>query len=451
MLLITRIMVQPVLSLTEKVAEVRRGNLNVEIITPTDGAGTLRDAGDEMNQLITGFAQMVRDLRSNIEALQQAKQKAEEYSDKLEQSNRRLGGIFDGLPDGVMIIDREFRLVHVNPVIEKIMGKSLAQVRGEHCYEMCQGGPRRCSFCRADTVFQLGGRASTFCTKPAFAGAGDRMMEIYDFPLYNEKGEIDQVIEYVKDVTHAVQMQQQLERTQRLAEIGNMAAIVAHEVRNPLNAILGAVHYLHGERLDDGLRPYLKIIEEQANRVSKVTANLLDFAKPLVVEFQRCTITPVIEQALAQVDRLLKKRRIHIAKDIAAGLPMFPIDPTQVERALVNVLTNAIEAMPIGGHLHLSAQRPVLNNGDLAEELEVTITDDGPGLGNRDPEEFFKPFFTTKLQGTGLGLHIVRKIMDSHQGKVRLESMNGKGTRAVLTFPTRLKVYETETHHFGYR
>jgi signal transduction histidine kinase len=72
-------------------------------------------------------------------------------------------------------------------------------------------------------------------------------------------------------------------------------------------------------------------------------------------------------------------------------------------------------------------------------------------LGNRDPEDFFKPFFTTKLQGTGLGLHIVRKIMDSHQGKVRLESMNGKGTRAVLTFPTRLKVYETETHHFGYR
>jgi nitrogen fixation/metabolism regulation signal transduction histidine kinase len=320
-LLITRLMVQPVVSLTAKVEDVRRGNLNVEIDT-----NSLRDSGDEMNQLIAGFAQMVRDLRDNIEALQHAKEKAEEYSEKLEQSNRRLTAIFDGLPDGVMIVDRNFRLVHVNPVIEKFMGKSLAQVRGEHCYEMCQGGPQCCSFCRADTVFQLGGRASTFCTKPAFAGQEDRILEIYDFPLYNEKGETDQVIEYVKDVTQAVQMQQQLERTQRLAEIGNMAAIVAHEVRNPLNAILGAVHYLQGERLDDG-----------------------------------------------------------------------------------------------------------------------------PGLGNRDPEEFFKPFFTTKLQGTGLGLHIVRKIMESHQGKIRLESENGKGTRAVLTFPAHLKVYETETHHFGYR
>jgi nitrogen fixation/metabolism regulation signal transduction histidine kinase len=173
---------------------------------------------------------------------------------------------------------------------------------------------------------------------------------------------------------------------------------------------------------------------------------------------RKTAFTPVIEQALAQVERLLKKRRIHVAKDIAAGLPIFPLDPAQVERALVNVLSNAIETTPVGGHLHIGA---ALSNGDLAEEIEVTITDDRPGLGNRDPEEFFKPFFTTKLQGAGLGLHIVRKIMESHQGKVRLESPDsssvfskknrGNGTRAVLTFPTRLKVYETETHHFGYR
>jgi PAS domain S-box-containing protein len=445
-LFITRIMVQPVLALTEKVEAVRHGNLEVEI-----DISRLRDSHDEMNQLIAGFAQMVCDLRSSIAALRQAKDQAEEYSHKLEQSHRRLEAIFDGLPDGVMIVDRGFRITHVNPVIEKLMGKSLEQVRGEHCFEMCSGTTQRCSFCRADTVFQLGGRASTFCTKPAFAGQEDRMLEIYDFPLYNEKGEIDQVIEYVKDVTQAVKMQENLERAQRLAEIGNMAAIVAHEVRNPLNAIRGAVHYLKGECRDENLSSYHRLIEEQVERVSKVTANLLDFAKPLVMEFQQATIAPVIEQALVQVDRLLKKKHIHLQKDIDAGLPRFPLDPAQAERALVNLLTNAIQAMPAGGHLEVRAQRPLLESGDFAEEIEVAIADDGPGLGNRDPEEFFKPFFTTKLRGTGLGLFIVRKIMESHQGKVRLESNNGCGTRAVLTFPTRLKVYETETHHFGYR
>ncbi len=445
-LFITRLMVQPVLALTEKVEAVRRGNLNVEIDT-----SRLGDSHDEMNQLIAGFAQMVHDLRSSIAALQQAKEQAEEYSHKLEQSHHRLEAIFDGLPDGVMIIDRDFRIMHLNPVIEKLMGKSLEQVRGEHCFAMCSGTTQRCSFCRADTVFQLGGRAATFCTKPAFGGQENRMLEIYDFPLYNEKGEIDQVIEYIKDVTQAVKMQESLARSQRLAEIGNMAAIVAHEVRNPLNAIRGAVHYLKGECHDENLSSYHRLIEEQIERVSKVTANLLDFAKPLVVEFQQATIAPIIEQALLQVDRLIKKKHIHLQKDIDAGLPRFPFDPAQVERALVNLLTNAVQAMPVGGQLEVHAQRRLRENDDCAEEIEVMIGDDGPGLGNRDPEDLFKPFFTTKLHGTGLGLFIVRKIMENHQGTIRLESNNGKGTRAVLTFPLRLKVYETETHHFGYR
>jgi PAS domain S-box-containing protein len=448
-LIISRIMVQPVVSLTAKVEEVRRGNLDTDIDT-----STLRDSADEMNQLIMGFAQMVRDLRSGIEALRQSKVQAEEYSAKLEQSNRRLNAIFDHLPDGVMIIDRKFRIVHVNPVIEKFMGKTLEQVRGEHCFEMCQGTQQRCSFCRADTVFQLGGRASTFCTKPAFAGQEGRMLEIYDFPLLNEKGEVEQVIEYVKDVTDAVKMQQNLERAQRLAEIGNMAAIVAHEVRNPLNAIRGAVHYLKGECADENIVSYLKLMEEQVERVAQVASNLLDFAKPLVVEFQQSTIEPVIDQALAQVQRLIKKKRVRVLKDIAPGLPMFPMDVAQVERALINLLSNALESLPPGGNLHISARQTTVNGGDLPEEVEVVIADDGPGLGNHDPDEFFKPFFTTKLQGTGLGLFIVRKIMESHQGKARLEANTGnggRGTRAVLTFPTRLKVYESEARHFGYR
>ncbi len=104
-LFITRLMVQPVLALTEKVEAVRRGNLNVEIDT-----SRLRDSNDEMNQLISGFAQMVHDLRTSIEALKQAKAKAEEDSEKLAQSNRRLETIFDNLPDGVIIVDRHFRI-----------------------------------------------------------------------------------------------------------------------------------------------------------------------------------------------------------------------------------------------------------------------------------------------------------------------------------------------------
>lgn len=446
-LLVSRIMVQPVLSLTKKVEEVRRGHLNIDIDVDEQ---PLADTGDEMNQLVDGFHQMVADLRTNIDALRRAKEEAEIYSHKLSQSHERLQAIFDGLPDGVMIVDRNYRIVHVNPVIEKLMGRSLDEVRGQHCYAMCQGVDERCSFCRADTVFQLGGRASTFCTKPAFGGSEDRILEIYDFPIENERGEIHQVIEYVKDVTEAVKMQQSLKGTQRLAEVGNMAAVVAHEVRNPLNAIRGAAHYLQGE-CDESLRSYVQLIEEQVERVSKVTADLLDFSKPLVVAFQRGAIEPVVEQALAQVENVLKDRGIRVEKDVQKGLPMFPRDPGQVERALVNLLTNAAEATGSGGCLRVSAYRRNLGNGEPAEEIEVTVEDDGPGLDGKDTEELFKPFFTMKLNGTGLGLAIVRKIMDRHQGGVRLEPCGRRGTKAILRFPAKLKVYETKRQHFGYR
>jgi signal transduction histidine kinase len=229
-----------------------------------------------------------------------------------------------------------------------------------------------------------------------------------------------------------------------------MAAIVAHEVRNPLNAIRGAAHYLEGE-CDDGLRSYVHLIEEQVDRVSKVTASLLDFSKPLVLEFRRGSVGPVIEQALVQVEGLLRDKKIRVQKDIASRLPTFPHDPAQVERALVNLLTNAAEAMEARGLLRIVARRPVGERGEPAEVVEVVVEDDGGGLGAKDAEELFKPFFTTKLSGTGLGLAIVRKIMDCHQGEVRLEPGTPRGTRAVLTFPAKLKVYEKERQHFGYR
>jgi len=452
-LLVSRIMVQPVISLRNKVDAVRHGNLDVDI---DDRA--LSDTGDEMNQLTAGIAEMVSNLKDHMEALQRAKDEAEDYSQKLTESHERLEAIFDGLPDGVMIVDRDYRIVHVNPVIERLMGRSLEDVRGEHCYTMCQGAGERCSFCRADTVFQLGGRASTFCTKPAFGGTEDRVLEIYDFPLTNERGEVHQIIEYVKDVTQAVKMQQSFEGSRRLAEVGNMAAIVAHEVRNPLNAIRGAAHYLEGECHED-LRSYVQLIEEQVDRLSKVTADLLDFSKPLLVAFQRGDIGPVLHQALAQAETILKEKNVQLEKHIPSRLPAFPHDPAQVERALVNLLTNAVEAMEPGGILRLSVRRSTREGGHATEDagvgvgddVEVIVEDDGAGLGGRDIEELFKPFLTTKLNGTGLGLAIVRKIMDRHQGQVRLEPAGARGTRAILRFPAKLKVYETERQHFGYR
>ncbi len=446
-LVIIRMMVQPVISLTEKVRQVQEGNLDVDLSIRVNPSSS-----DEMDMLYFGFKEMVTKLRENITELQKAKNRAEQMTRQLMENNKKLERIFEGLPDGVMIIDRDYRIRHVNPVMEKMIGRGLEDVQGEYCYAMCQDGhAERCSFCRADSVFQLGGHAFTMCTRKQAGTSEKRIMEIYDIPILDENGDVELIIEYVKDVTEAARLQQHLEQARHLAEIGKMASIVSHEVRNPLNAISGAIHYLEGEIDDPELRSYLTLIVEQIQRVKGVTDELLDYAKPIKSEFALEQIGPVIEKAIGLVREALSEKGVRVEVDIDSSLPLLPLDTMQVERAFVNLLLNAIDVVNGDGRIAISARYVQDVPENTLRYVEVRVQDNGPGLGDRDPEELFKPFVSTKLRGTGLGLPIVRKIMDSHQGNIRLESENGGGTTAVLHFPTVLKVYEAEEHHTSYR
>ncbi len=445
-LMIIRMMVQPVISLTEKVRQVQEGNLDVDLNIRVNPASS-----DEMDMLYIGFKEMVTKLRENITELQKEKNRAEQMARQLMENNKKLERIFEGLPDGVMIIDKEYRIRHVNPVMEKMIGRGLEEVQGELCYSMCQGHSERCSFCRADSVFQLGGHAFTMCTRKQAGTEENRIMEIYDIPILDEHGDVELVIEYVKDVTEAAKLQQHLEQARHLAEIGKMASIVSHEVRNPLNAISGAIHYLEGEISDTELRSYLNLIVEQIQRVKGVTDELLDYARPIKSEFSLEQIGPVIEKAIALVRSALDEKDVCVELNIDESLPLLPLDTMQVERALVNLLLNAIDVVNGDGRIAISATYVQDVPENTLRYVEVRVQDNGPGLGDRDPEELFKPFVSTKLRGTGLGLPIVRKIMDSHQGSIRLFSENSRGTTAILHFPTVLKVYEAEEHHTSYR
>ncbi|RMD98188.1 MAG: PAS domain-containing protein, partial [Calditrichaeota bacterium] len=401
-LIISHIMVQPIIVLTRKIHEVQQGNLDIQLTSPKS-----RDPADEMDALFLGFNQMVRKLRQNIRDLQKAKENAETLLQKLSRTNKKLEAIFSGIPDGIMIIDREYRIVDANPVIKQLIGKDFAKIRGEHCFELCQGTMERCSFCRADVVFQMGGNSYTQCSKRTSLGREERIFEIYDFPLVNEKGEVEQVIEYVKDVTEAVKMQKHLEQAKNLAEIGKMSSIVAHEVRNPLNAITGAVRYLKGEISEANLQSYLSLIEEQVQRVSGVTDEMLDFARPLFLEFSYSQIQPHIDKALDILKDALQQKKIRVIKNYDKTLPLLPLDGAQVERALVNLFKNAIDAMDDGGELKISCEYHKDVPSSTLREVEIVIEDNGRGLGDKDPEELFKPFVTTKIRGTGLGLPVV--------------------------------------------
>lgn len=442
---LSKVMIQPVVYLTEKIYQIQQGNLDVRI-------EKLHQSGwmDEMDRLFQGFHHMLQNLRENIEALTRSKEEAERISQESFQRKTKLEAILNGISDGIMVLDKDYRIVGANPVIQNFMGRSFEEIQGQHCYEMCNGSPQRCSFCRADITFKDGKHVTSYCTKPLVGSDDERILEIHDFPLYNENGEVEQIIEYIKDVTDAVQMQARLESARRLAEIGEMAAKIAHEVRNPLSAIGGATHYLRGKIDNADVESYLDLIEEQIQRVNHVATELLNLSKPLPPVFHPGNLKDVIEKSLILTRPQLSQKQISVEIEIPGEIPAIPLDEHKMEQALVNIILNSVDAMVPGGHLQISAA--VLENQYLDGEKSVIlkICDDGCGVEQAKCTQIFNPFFTTKTKGTGLGLTIVKKIVEHHQGTIEFNSRCGEGSEIILSLPLKPRKNEKQSYDFSH-
>jgi two-component system, NtrC family, sensor histidine kinase HydH len=237
------------------------------------------------------------------------------------------------------------------------------------------------------------------------------------------------------------QAQAEARRSERLAALGQLSAGLAHEIRNPLGVIKGSAEMLNqklqeSNPLASELAGY---ISSETNRLSALVTRFLDFARPLHAETQAQDVTPVVERALTDVGTLWKGGRIQVTKEYEPNLPLIPLDESLSEQALVNIIQNAYDAMgDRGGSLRVRVARASVAG---REGVEVRIEDTGPGIPAELREQIFNPFVTTKKTGVGLGLSIVSKIMDGHEGFVRIEeSKPGRpgtnaGTAFVLFFP----------------
>ncbi len=430
LILFSHIMIKPVIHLTEKVDRVRRGEMDVDIRVAEDGQFI-----DEMDMLYSGFAHMVASLKDNFLQLSRAKEQAEGFSRELEKSKSRLEAIFNGISDGIMIIDKEYKIVAHNKKMKNILGFSKDRLVGEQCFQMCTGTQDKCGFCNAGRVFDSGQPIFTYCTKDDRESCEEKVFEVHNFPLYDKNGEVRQIVEYVKDVTDATRMRSNLEHAQRLADIGTMAGKVAHEVRNPLNAIQGAAHYLKGELDNEEARNYLNLIQEQVERVNGVTTQLLSLSKPMTPVLQPGSIIEVVERALQVTRPQLMALKANVVYKPPKSTPNLLINEGQLEQAVINIILNAVEAMDGTGQPELRI-RYLINEEAERPNVEIVIEDNGTGLKEITYDDILKPFFTTKAKGTGLGLTIVKRIVDNHHGQFTLKSRTGqKGAVAVIRLP----------------
>jgi signal transduction histidine kinase len=222
----------------------------------------------------------------------------------------------------------------------------------------------------------------------------------------------------------------QLIRSEKLAALGQLAAGIAHEIRNPLTSINILIQStMQKLPSEDPQREDFKVIEEEIHRINEIIDHFLQFAKPASPHLERAEITSIFEETLQLLRPQMEKLQIFIEKDFQS-LPLMTIDNEQVKQVILNLLMNAIQAMPGGGQLRLGGE--VSKDGQW---IRLSIQDSGVGILPEDMDKLFDPFFSTKEGGMGLGLSIAHRIIDQHHGKIEVESAPGKGTLFTVWLP----------------
>jgi len=269
-------------------------------------------------------------------------------------------------------------------------------------------------------------------------------------PRYDTKGQrVGSIISF-KDISQIKHMQAEVQRMDRLASMGVLASGIAHEIRNPLAGIKTIAQTLEEEiETGDNKREYVSRIVRQVNRMDDLLKTIFSYAKPREPKRKYHRLREIIYEVFALLENRMKKQGIKYHDSYHDDLPLIYVDFYQIQQVFVNLFLNALDAMPNGGALTLKAipkvtilnrldrrgrTFPIENKSSLF--VEVTLTDSGVGISEEDLSSIFNPFFTTKPQGSGLGLSIVYRIITEHDGDIQVESELNKGTTFKLLLPT---------------
>jgi len=256
-------------------------------------------------------------------------------------------------------------------------------------------------------------------------------LDLYLSILKDSSGTLLGYIVLFRDLSEVKELKKEVERSTRLASIGRLAAGVAHEIRNPLSSIKGFATYF-GERYKDVPedKNTAHIMVSEVERLNRVITQLLDFARPVDIKKEILDISKVINHSTKMIERNANERNIRVKVEIAPGIPYIPFDTDRMNQVFLNLFLNSIEAMENGGELLVKADY----DADM-EVVRITVSDTGKGIAPGDIGSIFDPYFTTKQSGTGLGLAIVHRIIESHNGEIKVESNPEAGTSVIITLP----------------
>ena len=359
--------------------------------------------------------------------------------ERLEKKDRDLRGlkefhhcILESIESGVLTTDRDGRLTSFNRRAEEITGHGEADMRGRFWWEV---------FSWPASI----GHGNLADTQPLarfeeLAYRKDDSAFILGLSLspLHERGIQTGLVGVFQDITPLKKMEEAVRRKQWLATIGEMSAGMAHEVRNPLAALSGAIQVLRKDlRPVDENRPLLDLALRETERLNSIVTDFLQYARPRHLNLEPAAVNVLVDETL----QMLKQTPpydtlIRFVRDFDGGDMTGLFDRDQMGQVCWNLGLNACQSMPQGGTLIVSTRRTAISSGSLeGEAIEVIFADTGMGIAEEHLGKIFYPFYTTKEYGTGLGLSVVYRILEEHRGTVQVESELGRGTRVRLVFP----------------
>jgi signal transduction histidine kinase len=357
----------------------------------------------------------------------------------------------------IVVINTDFTISEANEPYLNIVNKKREDVLGAYCYGAYYGlrAPCASSFpmmqCPMLETLRTGKSAHVV---HEYTGKknGTVYGNIVTYPLKNQDGNIFQVIEIIRDITEAIstgwenrvkELKADLNKMvqeDRMISLGKLAASCVHEINNPIHGLLTFTDLMQdilaeGEPKPESLekfKGFLTIMSSELERCGNIITGLLSFSREYPLAYKNIVFNDILEAVIRLTQHKIELQNIRLVTDFQAGIAMVKGDANRLQQVLLNLIFNAIEAMPQGGELTITSCL-VKNN----QEIQIEIRDTGHGIPEKQINHIFDPFFTTKKEGegTGLGLSIVYGVVNNHGGKVRTKSRENEGTTFILNFP----------------
>lgn len=413
-LLLRQMVIEPLSRVTAHVGRIAESGE----LSPAADAGRL----DEFGQLSQAFNRMVERLRHDSEVRRQAE-------DALRESEQRFQTLLTSLDDVVWSATLDTgELLYINAAAERLYGRPASEL-GRHVDVFLRYVHPDYRDKVTDKLCLLRASGRTEMEYPIIRADGEtRWVHDRRIVITDERGRAQRIGGVLSDITELKRLHETMIRSRHLAELGELGASVAHEIRNPLAGISGALQVIRsGLPPTDGRREALDEALEQVSRVEQSVQQLLLYARPWEPKLSREGLRAWLRGACAAIRT---RRALSGCEVIVEDGPEIEalFDPTLIEQVLDNVIQNAIQAMPEGGRILIRATEA----GSLAS---VEVRDYGTGIPEADLARVFEPFFTTKARGTGLGLSICRRILEAHGGAIRVMNCDDGGVRVVLELP----------------